>query len=189
MLRTYEGILHHPASIFERQIARILQTNANLITQQLQQLHALGIVEYIPRKESPQIQFLLNRAPAEHLHIDLDRYHARKKAFVDRLEKMIGYTTEAISCRNQYIAAYFGEATSSRCGICDNCLQQKQASTNKSIKETIAQYLLTAPNPTVKDLLSRLANHQESEIWQYLDLLVNERHISIDEKGNILKQG
>lgn len=189
LLRTYEGILHHPASIFERQIARILQTNANVITQQLQQLHALGIVEYIPRKESPQIQFLLNRAPAEHLHIDLDRYHARKKAFVERLEKMIGYTTEAISCRNQYIAAYFGEATSSRCGICDNCLQQKQGGTNKSIKESIDQYLLTVPNPTVKDLLSKLANHQESEIWQYLDLLVNERHISIDEKGNILKQG
>lgn len=189
LLRTYEGILHHPASIFERQIARLLQTNAAVMIQQLQQLHALGIVEYIPRRESPQIQFLLNRAPAEHLHIDLDRYHARKKAFVDRLEKMIGYTTEAISCRNQYIAAYFGEATSSRCGICDNCLQQKQAGTNKSIKESIDQYLLTTLNPTVKDLLSRLANHQESEIWQYLDLLVNERHISIDEKGNILKQG
>lgn len=187
LLRTYEGILHHPASIFERQIARLLQTNAAVMIQQLQQLHALGIVEYIPRRESPQIQFLLNRAPAEHLHIDLDRYHARKKAFVDRLEKMIGYTTEAISCRNQYIAAYFGETTSSRCGICDNCLQQKQAGTNKSIKESIDQYLLTVPNPTVKDLLSRLANHQESEIWQHLDFLVNERHISIDEKGNILK--
>lgn len=189
LLRTYEGILHHPASIFERQLSNLLRSNAVFIVQQLKQLHALGVVEYIPRKESPQIQFLLNRAPAEHLHIDLDRYHARKKAFVERLEKMIGYVTETTACRNQYIANYFGEAATARCGICDNCLQQKQSSTNKSIKESIDQYLLTTLDPTIKDLVSRLENHQESEVWQYLDLLVNESQIKIDEKGNILKQG
>lgn len=187
LLRTYEGILHHPASIFERQIARLLQTNATLITQQLQQLDALGIVEYIPRKESPQIQFLLNRAPAEHLHIDLDRYHARKKAFVERLEKMIGYTTESNSCRNQYIADYFGEHTASRCGICDNCLQQQKQASNSDVKARVDQYLQATAIPKVKELLTSLDQKEHNAIWEYLNWLINERQISIDELGNIQK--
>lgn len=189
LLRTYEGILHHPASVYERQLARLLQTSATVIVQQIQQLDALGVVEYLPRKESPQIQFLLNRAPAAHLHIDLDRYHARKKAFIERLVQLLGYIAETKGCRNQYIAAYFGETSQTRCGICDNCLQQqKQSGTNKSIKEHIDQYLLSASDPTIKDLFALLVNHQESEIWQHLDFLVNERQILIDEQGRILKQ-
>lgn len=187
LLRTYEGILHHPASIFERQLARMLQTSATVITQQLQQLHALGIVEYTPRRESPQIQFLLNRAPAEHLHIDLDRYHARKKAFVDRLEKMIGYTTETTACRNQYIAKYFGEAVTARCGICDNCLQQQKQSGSNGAKASVDQYIHTTARPKVKELLSSIDPIEHSAIWEYLNVLINEKQISIDEQGNIQK--
>lgn len=187
LLRTYEGILHHPASIFERQLARLLQTSATVIIQQLQQLHALGVVEYIPRRESPQIQFLLNRAPAEHLHIDLDRYHARKKAFVDRLEKMIGYTTEITTCRNQYIANYFGEAVTARCGICDNCLQQQKQSGSNGAKASVDQYIHTTARPKVKELLASIDPKEHNAIWEYLNVLINEKQISIDEQGNIQK--
>jgi ATP-dependent DNA helicase RecQ len=168
-------------------LARLLQTNAAAIVQQLQQLHALGVVEYLPRKESPQIQFLLNRASATHLHIDLDRYHARKKAFTERLEKMIGYVSEGIQCRNQYIAGYFGEESHTKCGICDNCLKQQKQSGSKSIKEKIDHYLQTAARPGIKDLLNNLVQEDSSSVWQYLDTLVNERRVKIDEQGNIQK--
>jgi ATP-dependent DNA helicase RecQ len=188
LLRTYEGILHHPASIFERQLARLLQTSATVITQQIQELHALGVVEYLPRKESPQIQFLLNRASAAHLHIDLDRYHARKKAFTERLEKMIGYVREGIQCRNQYIAGYFGEENHTKCGICDNCLKQQKQSGNNHIKEKVDQYLQATAKPMIKELLNILDQKDDSAVWQYLNWLVNERRIRIDEQGFILKQ-
>jgi hypothetical protein len=40
----------------------------------------MGIIEYLPQKETPQIHFLVNRAPAAFLHIDQEQYLKRKQA-------------------------------------------------------------------------------------------------------------
>ena len=74
LLRTYEGITDGLVSIHEKQITKLTKQTIEEVKRQLQQLQTLGIIEYLPQKETPQINFLNNRAPAQFLYIDQKNY-------------------------------------------------------------------------------------------------------------------
>ncbi|MFX5233404.1 hypothetical protein ABTC74_19855, partial [Acinetobacter baumannii] len=76
-------------SVYESVLAKNLRLDITAITNGLEQLAAAGIIEYLPRKDTPQIQFLLNRAPAQYLHIQQDAYLARKKRYQERIDTII----------------------------------------------------------------------------------------------------
>ena len=78
LLRTYEGIYDNRVSISEKQIARLAGMKEEIVRQQLQQLQAFGILEYLKQKETPQIHFLHNRASAKYLIINYKQYAKRK---------------------------------------------------------------------------------------------------------------
>ena len=67
LLRSYEGIINNRVSVYEQQIAKICRLKTEEINLALKQLMLHGIIEYLPKKETPQIQFLVNRAPAAYL--------------------------------------------------------------------------------------------------------------------------
>src|SRR5687767_3461460 len=61
LLRAYEGIFDHPSFISELMIAQLLKRNIEEVKLQLNQLDNAGIIEYIPRKDSPQLFLLRSR--------------------------------------------------------------------------------------------------------------------------------
>jgi ATP-dependent DNA helicase RecQ len=122
LLRTYEGIYDNRISINERLVAKLASTPIEKVKEQLLQLKAFGIIEYLPQKETPQVYFMLNRASAQHLHINNEAYLTRKKQYEQRIEAMLNYL-QLKTCRSLYIANYFGEVTSKKCEVCDNCLK------------------------------------------------------------------
>src|SRR5207244_2774984 len=99
LLRTYEGIYENRVSVNERNIARLSRLSPETVNDQLKQLQAFGIIEYLPKKETPQIYFLLNRAPAQYLHINNEAYLERKKQYHQRVQTMLNYI-ELKSCRS-----------------------------------------------------------------------------------------
>lgn len=120
LLRGYEGIFTHRVSIFEKRLARSLNVSEQAVTQQLRALHQHHVLEYLPRKETPQLFFPVSRAPADFLLFNHAGYVQRKRIFVQRVEKMLQYI-ETRDCRSAFIATYFGEEHTHRCGVCDNC--------------------------------------------------------------------
>jgi ATP-dependent DNA helicase RecQ len=194
LLRTYEGIFDNSVSISEKLLAKLLRTSADSIQQQLLQLHQSGIVQYQPQKENPQIQFVLNRAPAEFLSINLDHYFQRKQLLKERIATMLQYLTTLPQqqCRSSFLAAYFGDTTVQACGICDHCLAQKRAAFNTDAVQRITAQLLAAIPETgidAKTLVAQLKGVKKEQLWEILAFLQTERKVVVDSFGLVRKQG
>jgi ATP-dependent DNA helicase RecQ len=190
LLRSYEGIYDNRVSVNEKYIARLSRLSPEAVTEQLLQLRAFSIIEYLPKKETPQIYFLLNRAPAQYLHINNEAYLARKKRYAQRVQAMLDYI-ELKSCRSQYIATYFGEEKNSKCGVCDNCLNEKAADLTEEEFKLIEAKLYDNISETgidIKELLPLLKGIRKEKIWKVLDFLQTERKLFINDKGCLFRQ-
>lgn len=188
LLRTYEGIFDNRVSIFEPSLAKVMRTETAHIQQQLKELAAYGIIEYLPKKESPQIHYLLNRAPAKYLHIDHDAYLSRKKNYTNRVQDMIRYLGDTDSCRSQLIGNYFGDTNLSACGICDCCLIKKKKELSHQdftvIEKHIKNKLINTTQP-IDQLLVQLSTFSKEKIWTVLDFLQTEGELMISEDGQV----
>ncbi|MFM6995416.1 MAG: ATP-dependent DNA helicase RecQ [Sediminibacterium sp.] len=127
LLRTYGGILDSPQYINEGTLAKLLQRDVAFVEMQLKQLQQYGMISLEQKANQPIVQFKWNRASAEFMTLNLDQYQARKLAFEDRINAMRDYLgNRTVTCRNVFLAKYFGEKAPQNCGICDLCSSTKQ---------------------------------------------------------------
>ena len=162
------------------------RSTAGEIVKELQQLQAYGIIEYLPQKEKPQIYFLLNRAPAQFLHIDHKNYLHRKQQYELRVETMQKYITLTRACRSVYIAGYFGDSYAKDCGVCDNCLYNKTIILSetefKKIETRINNHIPESGIP-IKELLLHTKGINKEKFWKVMNYLEAERLITVDALG------
>lgn len=188
LLRTYEGIYDNRVSVHEKQIAKLTRKKIEDVKNELLQLNAVGVIEYLPQKETPQIYFLLNRAPAQFLYINHENYLHRKQQFELRTESMLRYLHLQKECRSKYISAYFGDRFIKDCGICDVCLQKRSYTITESefnkIQHSIFQHV-NGKTISVNELLRQLTGMKKDKIWKVLEFLQSENKIAIDEFGII----
>ena len=188
LLRSYQGIFDNRISIFEKRMAGICKQSIEAVQNQLQQLAAMGIIEYLPQKETPQIHFLVNRAPAAFLHIDQDLYLSKKEAFTTRINTLINFAINPACCRSVFIGNYFGDTDKSSCGICDYCLAQKKTKLESAAFTSIEQQLyasLTTSPSLIDQLLITLGKDKEEEIWEVIRFLESENRLILKEDGTI----
>lgn len=188
LLRTYEGIFDMPVSIHEKSIAYLLRREESDVIPDLVRLHANAIIEYIPKKDSPQLYLLLNRIRTEYLRIDMAAYDKRKQQFIERINKMLEYIHAGKQCRSQFIATYFGDDTSKPCGICDNCLKQKDHGLSSDEFNTITQSVFTIirQQPVLSEVLpQQLPGIKKDKLYKVLDFLQSENKIYIDKEGYV----
>jgi ATP-dependent DNA helicase RecQ len=127
LLRTYGGILDSPQFIHENLLANLLQRDVPFVLNSLSLLQKHGMISFEQKENQPVVQFLWNRASAEHITIDLDNYQARLKAFQDRIKQFANYLwAENTGCRSVFLAKYFGEKNPTPCKICDLCTSTKK---------------------------------------------------------------
>jgi len=184
LLRTYPGIFNNRVSVYDQQLARICRMNPDQIHTALKQLQALDIIEYLPKKETPQIHFILNRAPAKYLNIQHEQYLERKKLHLSRANQMIGYARENKQCRSQFIGHYFGDEQASTCGVCDYCLQQKNKNLSSAQFNSIESMIRKSPDGSIEinELLKASYNMNPTRIWEILNFLQAEAKIEISEE-------
>ena len=188
LLRSYQGIFDNRISVFEKRMAGICKQSIDEIQKQLQQLAAMGMIEYLPQKETPQIHFLLNRAPAAFLHIDKDQYLKRKEAFTTRINTLIRFATNPGCCRSVFIGNYFGDIDKDNCGICDYCLSIKKnkidANTFTNIEKQLFVLLSKTPTP-MGSIFVALAKEDKEAVWEVIHFLEAENRLIMNEDGTI----
>jgi ATP-dependent DNA helicase RecQ len=189
VLRTYEGVIDQPVNINEKIIASMLGISHEEVTNKLIELNKYRIVEYIPKKERPQVYLFQNRVKAADLKIDLTRHTKRKKQFEERVMAMKNYIMAETSCRSVIIGNYFGDNQLEPCGICDNCISKKKKNAataefdniNSTVIEEIKRSL-----PTVNELTKQLKTIPAGKVKQIVDFLLAEEKILVTESGNLM---
>jgi ATP-dependent DNA helicase RecQ len=188
LLRSYEGIFDYPAAINEAQLSKTLLMERNVLNSHLIELNSMGLIEYSPQKERPQVIFLHDRTKAENLYINEKNLLKRKLAFEKRVDAMIRYTENTLRCRSEMIAVYFNDKTTRRCGVCDNCIRDKNISISKNEFETISMEIQHAISESEIDLTSmynRLPGFRQNKILKVLTWLQSENKIGISKAGFI----
>jgi len=180
LLRTYEGIYDNRVSVNEKHLARLTRLTPEQVREQLLQLRAYSVIEFMPQKETPQLYFVLNRAPAAYLHINNESYLQRKQQYAERVAAMLQYM-DTSGCRSQYIARYFGEAEAGKCGICDNCLAAKATDLSSVVfREIEAEIYRNIPEEgiAIHALLPALKKYEKEKVWRVIRFLQSEQKLS-----------
>ena len=190
LLRTYSGIFDQPVMVQEQTIANLLRIDAAALVTDLYRLHSHRVIEYIPRKEKPQIYFAEARVSAADLNINQRNYERRKREFIGRIISMADYIQEDKSCRSQTIARYFGDLQTQACGICDNCLRNNSKPVSRAefdkIHQQILQWVESDARPA-QELLNQFSGIRKEKIWEVIHFLQAENKLSVDENGNIFR--
>lgn len=188
LLRSYDGIFDFPSFINEGELSKFVGISKELLTKTLLELKGLGIINYIPQKEKPQIYFLQNRVKTDELFINQKNILKRKEAYEIRLKAMMSFCKNEIQCRSSIISFYFNGSYLPPCGICDNCLRNKNmvisteefnAISDEIKKITSQEYVVT------KIIFQKLPGIKESKIWKVLNFLQEEELIIVNQEGFI----
>jgi ATP-dependent DNA helicase RecQ len=188
LLRTYSGIFDQLVSVHEKTIAFLLGKDLSEVNMELQHLHGVGIIQYVPQKDSPQLYFIQNRTKAEDLQIDQVNYEKRKEQYRRRIESFLEYVNEDGQCRSQFIAYYFGDGEAKPCGVCDNCLRQKNISLTREELDDIHQRIIQAVQSRfvdAKQIVAELKGINNEKAWKVVNYLQVQNKLIVDSDGKV----
>ncbi len=188
LLRSYDGIFDFPSFINENDLAKFVGIKKDKLLKILLELKGLGIINYLPQKENPQIYFLKNRVKTDELFINQKSILKRKEAYEKRLSAMIRFGTSENECRSTMIGFYFNGRYLPPCGICDNCLRNKNLfisteefnSISSEIKKITQNKAVTS-----KIIIEHLSMVKENKIWKVLKFLQEENLVTVNKEGLI----
>ncbi len=188
ILRSYAGSFENYVNIYEKELARRAEISLEEVMKLLKQLDALGIINYLPQKDAPQIVFTKARVDAKNLRISKQNYEDRKKRFVKKIDAVLDYSTRKSKCRSQMLLAYFGEIESHRCGICDVCLERNKLDLSdyefSDVKEQV-KLLLSKQPTTLEGTVQRIKNTNEDKALKVIQWLIDNGKIVL-ENDNFL---
>lgn len=187
LLRLYSGIFHYPAVIAAASLARHLKMHPKDVEQALQQLHQMGVIDYKPANDGPQLHFHHYRVPSKELLLDLKRIEALRSRHEARMRSMVRYLTNTHHCRNRLLLHYFDEQASTRCGHCDVCLHQHLA--NPADLKPLISRLLEQHGALRISELARLSGTQPATLAGLVRSLIDEGLLLLDENGMLRLPG
>ncbi|MGC4101492.1 RecQ family ATP-dependent DNA helicase [Ferruginibacter sp.] len=188
LLRSYEGVFDLPVIIFESRLAKFLKQDIVAVKKGLQQLNDHGMIAYSPQKEKPQITLLKNRMYTDSYAINITAHLERKKNFEQRVKAMLEYTGDTLSCRSKFISGYFNAALEKPCGICDNCINQKELVITKEEFQTISIALLQLVKENklhLNEIQQQLKIIKKEKLWKVISFLQAENKIATDKEGRL----
>ncbi len=182
LLRSYGGLFEQYAPIREYDLSQRSSYSLRELTERLQKLHALGLIDYLPQTDTPMIQFIRPRTDSKNLLIDRSYIQLRKEVMSTQVHALIRYA-ETWQCRSQLLLAYFDEQQAQKCGVCDVCLEEKRKVKQSSLLETIENellQLLSAGHLDLDKLVSSVRTGNEKERISVIRTLLDAGKIKSD---------
>ena len=189
LLRIYGGeMFTNFLSISETQLARVLNISSYAVTNLLDNLDKLNVIQYDKIKDKPQLSLLTPRYDASKLPINTRRIQERKAVKSEKLEAMIQYVTSVNICRTRQLLEYFGEKTTDDCGICDVCISQKKHWEKVDYQHYHHQILklLESANQSVDEIANHFKPTEQTEFEKTLKLMLDSGEIIYDELGRLM---
>lgn len=184
LLRLYGGEMFSSfVRIDEAVLAKALKVSVKEVSDQLNHLNELRIVYYSPRRDKPQLTYVLARQDADNLPVDRHRLEARRKLVLDKMRSMISFVETSFRCRMQFIQDYFDEQTEETCGICDVCIEKRKKDNFRDF-EKLREEVLTVMKEkvlSVEQLEERLSPRDRELFVDVVRELVDEGYLTYDK--------
>ena len=188
LLRMYEGIFDYPATIYESLLANFLKIPVTDIQLQLAKLNSYQVLQYQPQNDKPQLLLLQNRMYSDDFKINSKSLLERKENYKKRVGAMTGYITDIKSCRSVLIGNYFNDKKILPCGICDNCINNKNIRVSieefKMISETILTFLKDE-SLNAEGVFKKFKPGQKQHVWTVINYMISENNILTDKEGKL----
>lgn len=126
ILRGYTGVFTDYVYLHDEHIARSLGISTKDLNHELILLAQRNILQYIPRRKTPYISFLLDHEDPQRLYITQQNYEDRLEQYTNKISAMLEYAQQTQFCRSQILLDYFGQHDATPCGQCDICLAQNK---------------------------------------------------------------
>ena len=120
IIRSYSDVLNNPVVISENLLAQRINVINNTIKEQLYELSQFGIIKYMPKRNSYQVQFVLPRPDINKLTFAKENLKNHKNK-LKKAQFVVSFKDDKINCRNKLLLNYFGEEYAGKCDNCDNC--------------------------------------------------------------------
>ncbi len=112
----------------------------------------------------------------------------RKENYQERITAMTDYISDTKSCRSVIIGNYFNDKKILPCGICDNCINNKNISLTAGEFKTISAKLLESLKTGAMmpaEVLCLFDTRQKQKVWTVVNYLVSEAILLTGEDGMI----
>jgi ATP-dependent DNA helicase RecQ len=173
ILRTYPGIYEMKTPFNISLIAKKSNHTEEEVSKVLEKLNEKQIIEYKSKNNDATILF--NEVREDDRTINrvskyLERQNQLKK---DQLLSVLHYIKDSKTCKNRLILDYFGEETTSNCGVCSYCITRKGKITEAdSIADKILSLLKTA-SLTSREIQAKVKLDTKDVILAIQELLEN----------------
>jgi len=190
LLRNYAGLFDEYKIINEFKIAQAIKADAAYVKKTLENLHKLGIIDYIPQTGLPKLIFNQARVDTTFLSISKENYTTLKKQAEERIKAVIDFVGDTRTCRSRKILQYFNETSFEDCGTCDVCLNKNKQ--NKSgifvqIKEQLLN-LLEHKSYDLNELVSLLYRYAKEDVVDCINQLADDKQININQNKIVSKR-
>ncbi len=187
LLRAFPGVINNYVPIDEYWISRVTKTSPETIFNILKELLNYKIIDYIPQKTTPYINFLEERLNPKSFKISKENYDFLRNNYIKRIEAVVNYVQRTDKCRSRLLLEYFGEKDAPDCGRCDVCHKKNILKKNekKQIHKLILK-LLEEKNLSVKELCEITAK-KESDVKMVVKWLLDNKRISVLKNRKLKK--
>jgi ATP-dependent DNA helicase RecQ len=190
ILRFYGGeVYNSPIVIQENNIAAALGTTIEALKKTLVHLKEQNLLEYSQQKDQPQLTFLKPKASVDQLNIDSHQIESRRKLLYSKMETVISYLHNEDRCRTQQLLEYFDEVSYDRCGVCDNCVENKkkeaEAVLRKKYHQQIMNVIKDSHDYDLEKLIVVLAPENVKVFTAMASELIDHGLLYFDEFGKI----
>jgi ATP-dependent DNA helicase RecQ len=178
LLRLYSGIFQYPVPVHVHAIAKKLRCKRSDVERAMMQLANMGILEWDPVAEGPQLFFHHYRVDSRHLILNTDRLAQLRARHEARVKAMSQFLKDEKACKGRTIQNYFGEPTVEPCGHCSACRKEKAIGIPvKELKEQILERLYNGPVP-LSQLSSQFPDDARQTVVSTLRNLVERGQIT-----------
>jgi ATP-dependent DNA helicase RecQ len=187
LLRMYGGLFDQFVVIRESDIAKQLKYTLVDVSQKLQQLAELGVIDYEPQTDQPRITFLTPRMREEDVRIPKEVYEERKQGDELRWHAMENYLRRDI-CRSVQLLRYFGDDFPQPCGRCDVCRNEERIKRTslsmQQLDEDLFRLLLASPL-RVEAAVKALSQYDPEKVVEFIRRKLDVQEVMMDDEGRL----